>query len=102
VISVVHLDGAQLAEPAEQLLRMLAAKPGFRSGTLARSTDDAEHWVLVTDWDDVGSYRRAFGADVRMVAMPLMAHARDLPSAFEALVEVKPDGAVTAHGSDRA
>ena len=104
MIAVTHFDSsaADFIEHAQDLLRLLAVRPGYRRGSLSRSTDDSDHWVLVTEWDDVGSYRRGFSAEVRMVAMPLFAAARDMPSAFEPLIEIGTDGAVTEHGSDRA
>ena len=103
MIAVTHFDSddADFAAQAGEVLQLLAARDGYRGGTLGRSTDDARHWVLVTTWADVGSYRRAFGADVRMRAIPLFAAARDLPSAFEPLIEIGAQGAVTERRSDR-
>ena len=49
-------------------------------GTLGRSTDDADDWVLVTEWENVGSYRRALGNyEVKLHATPLLGEALDLP-----------------------
>ena len=57
---------------------------------------------MVSEWADVGSYRRALGNyDVKIHAMPLLAEALDLPNAFESLVDVGPGGATTARASDR-
>jgi hypothetical protein len=59
--------------------------------------------LLITEWENVGSYRRALGNyDVKLNATPLLADARDLPSGFESLLDVAPGGTVAAHASDRA
>jgi hypothetical protein len=102
VIALTHFRGGPdvLARSREALIA-LAGRPGFVRGSLGRSTDDAEAWVLLSEWDSVGSYRRALGAyDVKMRATPLLADALDLPSAFEALLEVAPGGALQERASD--
>jgi heme oxygenase (mycobilin-producing) len=59
--------------------------------------------VLVTEWENIGSYRRALGNyDVKLRATPLLGESADLPSSFESLVEISSDGARTAHSSDLA
>jgi heme oxygenase (mycobilin-producing) len=74
-------------ERATAALAALAARPGWRSGRLGRATDDASAWVLTTEWDSVGAYRRALSAyDVKVVAVPLLSLATDEVSAFEVLV----------------
>jgi quinol monooxygenase YgiN len=71
---------------AEAALRAFAQQPGFRRGRVGRSTDEPRAWVLTTEWDGVGSYRRSLsGFDVKMTAPPLFAWGRDEPSAFEVL-----------------
>ena len=53
------------------------------------------------DHGNVGSYRRALGNyDVKLRTTPLLGQALDVPSSFEALVEVG-DGATTVTASDR-
>ena len=74
-------------ERARAALAALAARPGWRSGRIGRATDDRSLWVLVTEWDSVGAYRRALSAyDVKVEAVPLLSLAMDEPSAFEVLV----------------
>lgn len=105
MISVTHFAAADagFADRAQAALEALAARPGYLRGTLGRSTDDAERWVLVTEWENVGSYRRALGGyEVKLRATPLLADAVDLPSSFESLLEVAPGGAMILRGSDRA
>jgi hypothetical protein len=102
VISVAHFRD-DVSDRASTALAVLAARPGYLRGTLARSTDDPEAWLLITEWENVGSYRRALGNyEVKLHATPLLAEALDLPSGFESLLDVAPGGTAEAHASDRA
>jgi hypothetical protein len=93
---------AQFEARAREALDVLRVRPGFLEGTAGRCTDDPGLWVLVTSWDDVGSFRRALSAfDVKVAAVPLLATAVDDASAFEPLLSATPER-VTARGSDRA
>lgn len=88
---------------AQTALAALAACKGYLSGRLARALDDPTHWSILTDWDSVGSYRRALSSfDVKVNATPLLAQSLDEPSAYEVLGEVAPGGALTVASSDRA
>jgi quinol monooxygenase YgiN len=65
-------------------LELLAARPGYADGRIGRNVDDPAIWVLMTRWENVGSYRRALSAyDVKVGAVPLLSRAIDEPSAFE-------------------
>lgn len=104
MISVTHFraGAADFEQRARDALAVLAARPGFVRGDLGRSTDDPADWTLVTEWANVGSYRRALGNyEVKLRATPLLGEALDLPSAFEALVTVDAAGAITEQVSDR-
>lgn len=69
----------------------LAARPGYERGTVGRNVDDPELWVLSTQWEHVGAYRRALSSyDVKLHAVPLLSRALDEPSAYE-VVEVGTD-----------
>ncbi len=88
---------------AEQALRVLAGRPGFVRGTVGRATDDEGSWLLLTEWESVGAYRRGLGGyQVKLTATPLLSQALDRPSAFEQLLSIGPDGQETARTSDRA
>jgi heme oxygenase (mycobilin-producing) len=104
VIVVIHLTADEtVAADAERALTVLAGRPGYVRGSAGPSVDDPASWVLTTEWERIGDYRRALGAfDVKMHATPLLARARDLPSAFEQLIRVDPGGAVQRATSDRA
>lgn len=104
MISVTHFtaSGAEFRRSAQDALDVLAQRPGFVRGELGRSTDDTTAWVLVTEWDDVGSYRRALGDyQVKLHATALLASAIDLPASFETLVAVGPGEHPTEFASDR-
>jgi hypothetical protein len=104
MIAVTHFaDGsADFADRAKAALSALAARPGYLRGTLGRSTDDPDAWLLLTEWENVGSYRRALGGfDVKMHATPLLASGLDLASGFEALIDAAPGGALVTRPSDR-
>lgn len=104
MISLTHFRGGDdVLGRGRDALAAFAANPGYLRGSLGRSTDVGDAWVLLTEWVDVGSYRRALGAyDVKLRATPLLGDAADLPSAYEALVEVAPDGVVEERPRDRA
>ncbi len=105
MISVTHYRSAdaEFEARARDALAALAARPGFVRGSIGRSTDDPADWVLVTDWRDVGSYRRALGNyEVKVRATVVLGEALGLPSSFEPLVTVGADGGLVRRASDRA
>ncbi|WP_229402476.1 antibiotic biosynthesis monooxygenase family protein [Micromonospora okii] len=90
-------------ERAHAALAALAARPGYLRGELLRALDDPRHWCLLTEWESVGTYRRALGGfDVKVHATPLLAESLDEPSAYETLADAAPGGPVTVNASDRA
>ena len=100
--AVPEPDTASFLASAWDALEALAGCPGFRSGRAGRAADDAAAWVLVTEWDGVGAYRRALSAyDVKVRATPLLARARDEPGAFEVLL-TQGTGTQSTAVSDRA
>ena len=85
--TVPEAAGESFAARAEAALAALAARPGYRQGRLGRAVDDPTRWLLLTEWDGVGAYRRALsGYDVRMTSVPLLAESIDEPSAYEVLL----------------
>lgn len=95
-------DGAVFAEQAREALDALRGQPGCRRGHVGRSMDEPDRWLLQTEWDTVGGYRRALSSyDVKVRAVPVMYHAIDEPTAYEVLVEAGPSGLVES-ASDRA
>jgi hypothetical protein len=106
VIVVLHFqpaDGEVFLRHARAALSALAARPGYQRGSIGRATDDVSHWIMVTEWESVGAYRRGLGGyEVKLVATPLLAQAVDQPTAFEALVTISDDGREIVRPSDRA
>jgi heme oxygenase (mycobilin-producing) len=95
-------DDVLLAE-AQAVLSLLATRPGYQRGQVARAYDQPDLWCLVTEWESVGAYRRALGAfEVKVNATPLLAESMDEPSAFEVLATAPPGGTVRRRASDLA
>jgi hypothetical protein len=67
----------------------LASRPGHIASHLAQALDDPELWVLVSEWANVGSYRRALSSyDVKMASGVLMGAVVNEPTAYEAVESV--------------
>jgi quinol monooxygenase YgiN len=80
-------EQAQFRADLQRAREVLAERPGHVSSRVGRNTDDPELWVLTTEWESVGAYRRALSAyDVKLTAVPVLSRAVDEPSAYE-LVE---------------
>ncbi|WP_239372519.1 antibiotic biosynthesis monooxygenase family protein [Frankia sp. Cj5] len=73
-------------ERAERVLAALAGERGYRWARLGRAVDDCGLWVITSEWDGAGAWRRAVSAfAVRLELTPLMVYAVDEPGAFEVL-----------------
>ena len=85
---VPEADADAFRADARAALDVLAKRPGWVRGRLGRNTDDPELWAITTEWENVGSYRRALGSyEGKMHIQPLMVHALDEPSAYEVVEE---------------
>ena len=81
-------DEAAFRDDAAAALRALSERPGWLGGRLGRAIDDGSGWLLLTEWESVGAYRRALGGfDVKMHATPLLARAVAEPSAYETFAD---------------
>jgi hypothetical protein len=101
--TIAEPDAATFGERARAALAALSARPGYLGGRLARATDDPTRWLVTTEWDEVGSYRRALsGFEVKMTATPLLSQAAEEPSAYEVLYDDGPGGVAGVRVSDRA
>jgi hypothetical protein len=90
---VAETDAAPFLADAHAALAALSAQPGCLAGRVGRATDDPQLWLLSCEWESVGTYRRALGAEeVKMRAIPVMYRALDEPTAFEVLRAVDPAG----------
>ena len=81
---VAAVDEAAFRREVTAAHALLAARPGYVAGAVGRNVDDPTLWVLQTEWQNVGSYRRALSSyDVKLGAVPLLSRAVDEPSAYE-------------------
>lgn len=88
---------------AQAALAAFAARPGFVRGRVGRAADEPTAWVLTTEWEGVGAYRRSLGAyDVKVDAATLLGRARGEASAFEILHAVDVAGPEIVLPSNRA
>jgi quinol monooxygenase YgiN len=77
-------DSESFRSDIRGMLEALASRPGHVSSRLARALDDPRMWVLVSEWMNVGSYRRALSSyNVKMASGALMGAAVNEPSAYE-------------------
>jgi heme oxygenase (mycobilin-producing) len=101
--AVAEQEADRFLARATDALDALANCRGYLRGRLGRAVDDPTAWLMATEWDGVGSYRRALSVyDVRVRASPLLAESRDEPSGFEVLLAGDAAGTVLVSGSDRA
>lgn len=102
IVVTEHRAGDEFLVSARTLLEVLAATSGFEQGRIARSPDEPDTWLFLTQWRDVGSMRRGFGTfDAKVAAAPVMLTAVDRVSAFETLLEATPDS-IAVRNSDLA
>jgi len=94
---VPQAEHAAFRGDLERARQTLAGQRGYVAGRIGRNVDDPELWVLTTEWEGPGAYRRALSAyDVKMAAVPTLSRALDEPSAYEAVV---PGEALNVRGS---
>lgn len=61
----------------------LAACEGYISGRVGINTDEPQLIALITEWRNIGSYRRALSNhQVKMVSVPILALAIDEPGGY--------------------
>ncbi len=67
----------------ERAHQALAACEGYLSGHVGRNTDEPNLVALVTQWRNIGSYRRALSNyQVKITAVPILARAIDEPGGY--------------------
>jgi quinol monooxygenase YgiN len=98
---VPPLDAEEFRQQAGAALAVLTARPGCLEGSVGRSIDEPELWVMSTRWQTVGVYRRALSnPEVKQRAVPLMYRCVDEPTAFEDLITWNPQAGLAEHESD--
>lgn len=77
-------EAAAFAGDLDKAHAALAECPGYIDGEVGQNLDEPTLWVLMTKWENVGSYRRALSAmRSKLEAIPVLARAIDEPGAFE-------------------
>lgn len=68
---------------AQEVVRFWRAAAGCLDCRLVRNVDDPDLWLLLSHWEDVGSYRRSFsGTEAKVLLTPVLGRAIDEPSAY--------------------
>jgi quinol monooxygenase YgiN len=88
---VPEAEQGQFRDDLERARETLAVQSGYLRGSIGRNVDDPELWVLTTEWEGPGAYRRALSSyDVKLAAVPVLSRALDEPSAYETVVPGEP------------
>ena len=81
-VSLAH--SANFRTDLEAARDALAECVGYIDGSIGQNLDQPSLWVLMTRWENVGSYRRALSAmRSKLEAIPVLARAIDEPGAYE-------------------
>ncbi len=84
---VLSAEADQFRLGLEAAHAVLAAQKGYVAGQIGRNVDDPELWLLQTQWEGPGAYRRALSAyDVKVGAWEMLGRAIEEPSAYEPVV----------------
>jgi quinol monooxygenase YgiN len=79
-------DEATFRAEVRAAVEAMAARPGHVATRLGRALDDPAVWVMVSEWENVGSYRRALSSyDVKMASGVLMGAVISEPTAYEVI-----------------
>ena len=77
-------EATQFRAELEQAKEVLSGAPGFISAFIGQNLDEPELWALTTQWENVGSYRRALSSTrAKLEAIPVLARAIDEAGAYE-------------------
>jgi heme oxygenase (mycobilin-producing) len=106
IVSTVHkvseAEEAEFFEQATQWLTALGQLPGWITGSVARSVDEVDTWLIHQEWIDAGSCRRGLStSQLRPLAFAIAKSNLSQVSTFEQLVVVTKDE-VREYKSDRA
>lgn len=78
---------------ATSAVEILTQRPGFVDASVIRSADEPDQLLVLSQWIDVGSYRRALSStESKMGVWPFLANMHDQSSAFETLIAADGSG----------
>jgi quinol monooxygenase YgiN len=81
---VPEAEQAAFRDDLHRAREVLAVQQGYLAGRIGRNVDEPDLWVLSTEWEGPGAYRRALSSyDVKLAAVPTLSRAIDEPSAYE-------------------
>jgi quinol monooxygenase YgiN len=84
---VPEAEAASFRADLQRAHEVLAVQTGYVAGRVGRNVDDPDLWLLTTEWEGPGAYRRALSTyDVKLAAVPTLSRALDEPSAYEQVV----------------
>lgn len=79
-------DGDSFLADLQSAFETLQKARGFVRGHIGRAVDEPGLWLLSTEWEGVGAYRRALSSyDVKLNAVRVLSRALDESGAFEVL-----------------
>lgn len=77
----------QVTDELSVLIDVLAGMPGFRAARAGRCIDEPDVWLLLSEWESVGTYRRALSSHaVKASGYPVFVRIVDEPGAYEVLL----------------
>jgi len=77
----------QITAELSELIEVLARQPGFRSARAGQCLDEPDVWILLSEWNSVGTYRRALSSHaVKTSGYPVFVRVVDEPGAYELLL----------------
>lgn len=77
-------EASEFRVELERVRNVLADAPGYIDGVIGQNLDDPTLWHISTNWENVGSYRRALSSTrAKLEAIPILARAIDEPGAYE-------------------
>jgi hypothetical protein len=93
-------DSATWKLEAQQAMSVLQSRSGFVHGSIFHNADSLERYLIKTDWQDVGSYRRALSSmEAKVGVWPFLANMRDEATAFELLMEFTSESVIEYESS---
>lgn len=77
----------QVTAELSDLIDVLATQPGFRYARAGRCLDEPDVWILLSEWNSVGTYRRAMSSyAVKTSGYPVFIRILDEPGAYEVVL----------------